>query len=880
MEIKFYVRYVTEYGDDIQLSYFDAEGNENRLQMNYLNNEFWEGILDTKIANLQDKIKYSYVRRHYTNDIEFLKNSFELHFKKLKADSISVLDEWRNDSSLPKIFNTRPFAELIDSESKTVKHSNKKFTHIFYIQGLPLPTGMHYCITGNGEDLGNWEGDKNLVAVKGEKYYEIRLNLNKAQFPVTYKVGVYDETAKRIVNFESGPDRIIYGLDKAELSVFHILASFPDFSWKASGINFPVSALKTRNSWGCGDFTDLKPVVDLCKKTGIKLIQLLPVNDTTSTHTNKDSYPYSAITAFGLHPAYLNVKQLAKELGVKIDKDVQQKIDELEAAPTLQYEQVLSLKLETARKLYNKEKAFLKDDLNWFEFFDKQKFWLLPYAVFCYLRDKNKTANFNDWPAEEQYSKELVDKLSSANSSAYDEIAFHYFIQYHLFQQLQDAVNYAHKHGVAIKADLPIGVGRNSVDTWVAPHLFNMDWQAGAPPDAFAVKGQNWSFPTYNWEEMAKDGYAWWRQRMEQLSTYADAVRIDHVLGFFRIWSIPLSAREGILGRFIPAWGLKYYDFENAGLYFNDFRLCESYFTEDILWQKFGEHKEWVKETFFYGGRFKEELNTQAKIEAYFNANPYNDWAKQGLFDILSDKILIKDEYGNYHFRINIFETNSFKHFNDHDRHVLDTLYNKYFFSMQDGMWKDEGIKKLNALQQASNNMLLCAEDLGMVPEMVPGVLEELEILTLSVERMPKKSTEKFSLPGQAHYTSVVTPSTHDMSTLREWWEEDRDLTQDYYNHALGNYGEAPQYCEPWVAKQILQKHLESPAMWTVILLQDLLAMNGDLRRENPLDERINVPANPDHFWNYRMHLKVEDITGDSEFCQELKAMNAQSKRV
>ena len=880
MEIRFYIRYVTNYGDDLQLSYFDADGGEHRLQMNYLNNEFWEGILETKDANLDSKIDYSYVRRHYTADVEFLQNSFQINLKKLKFDSISVLDEWRNDNTLPRIFNTRPFEQLLhDGKTKALKLS-KKDSHLFEIQGLPLPKGLHYCISGSGESLSDWKADKNLVAQKNGKYYELALNLHKAHFPISYKVAVYNEEKKEIVAYEDGPDRILNGIEGSELQIHHIQAGFPQLSWKGSGLNVPVSALRTAKSWGTGEFTDLKEAVDLCRQTGMSLIQLLPVNDTTSTHTNGDSYPYSAITAFGLHPIYLNVQQIAKAIGVKIDKEVIDEIERLNAMPTLQYEEVLKLKLDTVAKLYAKEKDFFKEDINWFEFYDAQKSWLQPYAVFCYLRDKNKTADFSRWPEADQFSKELVDKLSNPHHAEYDEVAFHFFMQFHLFQQLQDVVSYAHKHGVVIKADLPIGVGRYSVDTWTAPHLFNMDWQAGAPPDAFAVKGQNWGFPTYNWEEMAKDGYQWWRNRMAQLSSYADAVRIDHVLGFFRIWSIPINSREGILGRFVPAWGLKYYDFENAGLYFNEYRLCEPYYTEDILWQKFGDQKEWVRETFFYGGRFKEELNTQKKIEDFFAANPYNDWAKQGIFDILTDKILIKDEYGNYHFRINIFETNSFKHFNDHDRHLLDTLYNKYFFSMQDGMWKDEGIKKLNALQQASNNMMLCAEDLGMVPEMVPGVLQDLEIVTLSVERMPKKSTETFSLPGDAPYTTVVTPSTHDMSTLREWWEEDRNSSQDYFHHALGNMGEAPLYCEPWLAKQIIQKHLDSPAIWSVFLLQDLLAISGKLRRENPLEERINVPANPEHFWNYRMHLTIEDISKDKEYCHELKTMNEQARRI
>lgn len=361
---------------------------------------------------------------------------------------------------------------------------------------------------------------------------------------------------------------------------------------------------------------------------------------------------------------------------------------------------------------------------------------------------------------------------------------------------------------------------------------------------------------------------------MEHMSNYFDAIRIDHVLGFFRIWSIPMHSIEGVFGRFMPVHPLYSYDFETAGINFNEDRFCKPYLTDDIIYQAFGEHTSWVRETFFYGNGYKEEYNTQRKLESYFNNHPEHNHVKQGLFDLLSNVILLKDEKHphQYHFRIAMHETSSFKHLNGQEQYIIEELYRKYFFQNQNELWYKEAQTKLDAIQKSSD-MLVCAEDLGMVPDMVEDVLKSREILALQVQRMPKTSKDNFTHPKNAPYLCVVTPSTHDMSTLREWWEEDRNNTQEFYNKLLGQYGTAPFYCEPWISKEIVKQHLWSPAMWSVFLLQDLMGMDNGLRRENPAEERINLPADPNHYWNYRMHLTLESLLEHETFSDELKGM-------
>lgn len=215
-------------------------------------------------------------------------------------------------------------------------------------------------------------------------------------------------------------------------------------------------------------------------------------------------------------------------------------------------------------------------------------------------------------------------------------------------------------------------------------------------------------------------------------------------------------------------------------------------------------------------------------------------------------------------------KTSSFRHLIPHVQEKLKDLCINYFFRRQDDFWFKQAMNKLPQLKEATN-MLVCGEDLGMVPDCVPEVMQQLGILSLEIQRMPKDPQKEFFHPNDAPYLSVITPSTHDMSTVRGWWEEDREQTQHFYNNVLGQWGDAPVYCEPWINRAIVLQHLYSPAMWSIFQLQDILGMSDKLRRENPQDERINNPANPKHYWQYRMHISLEDLIKEKEFNQELK---------
>lgn len=326
----------------------------------------------------------------------------------------------------------------------------------------------------------------------------------------------------------------------------HSAEKFDRKGWKGAGTAIPVFSLRSEDDFGVGEFLDLKKMVDWAASTGQSIIQLLPINDSTMTHTWEDSYPYNACSTFALHPQYINLPAA----GVKKTAAYKKLQAELNAEPKVDYERVNGEKTKMLRKLFAKEGAATVQSGEYCRFIKDNEHWLVPYAVFCALRDSLGTADFSQWGDMAVYSARKAAKYREEHR---DEVEFHCFIQYHLDRQLREVCEYAHSKGVFFKGDLPIGISRTSVDAWCFPRLFNMDSQAGAPPDAFAADGQNWGFPTYNWDEMAKDDYAWWRARLGKMAEYFDAFRIDHILGFFRIWEIPVPEKSGLMGHFSPA---------------------------------------------------------------------------------------------------------------------------------------------------------------------------------------------------------------------------------------------------------------------------------------------------------------------------------------
>jgi 4-alpha-glucanotransferase len=658
---------------------------------------------------------------------------------------------------------------------------------------------------------------------------------------------------------------------------------------RAAGVAIPLFSLHSEKGLGVGEFADLVPLGDWAAQVGLKLIQILPINDTTSAHDWTDSYPYSAISAFALHPIYLRIEDLPHFNAAHQGREIETLRASLNALPQVDHEQVMQAKSCLCRGLFAEHRVEITTSAGFREFLAENADWLAPYAAFCVKRDQHGTADFRLWGEWAVFDMQQAESMLAEDHPDWPEISYHIWLQCELDRQLSAACGHLRKLGIALKGDLPIGIDRQSADAWSASHLFNMDAQAGAPPDAFADKGQNWGFPTYNWDAMQRDGYAWWRFRFERLARYFDAFRIDHILGFFRIWQIPQNQVEGIMGWFDPALPFSVDEILSRGITFEINRYCRPYIHLDSLKERFGQNVDAALRDYLRdcGGGFyqlREHVANQRLIDKHFNgalASAGNERLRSALLDCASDVLFFEVPGSNgtlFHPRCSMHTTQSFLAL-DHDAKCrLDDLYIDYFYRRHEAFWQARGYEKLPVMRHASS-MLLCGEDLGMVPDCVPGVMRELGMLSLEIQRMPKFPGIEFADPAHAPYLSVASPSTHDMATLRGWWREDPQATARFAAQMLGEASPPPELSGV-LAERIIRQHLESPAMWVVLPLQDLLAIDETLRHPDPDAERINVPAITPYYWRYRMHLALTELIGADDFNARVSHLVKASGRI
>lgn len=802
------------------------------------------------------------------------------------VNEYDIYDRWQ-DQPFDKPFYSAAFTECIcRHNSAGTKPLLPASGYVELCVAAPMVApGCTLAISGEGDALGNWNPDR-AIRMNSAEYpiWKAKIPAAGLNAATEYKYLIVDSANGRVVSWEGGNNRSI-GVEPRE-NAATILAGMRFINaqtpWKGAGTAIPVFSLRTESDFGVGDFYDLKEMVDWAAAAGQTFLQILPINDTTMTGTWVDSYPYKANSIYALHPMFLRLEAIGELKDKKRREYYESLRKELNALPEVDYERVNKAKAEYCREIFASDGAKTMASPEYKAFIEKNGHWLLPYAAFCVLRDRFGTPDFNKWGEYAVYSADVQAKVQA---EAQTEIDFVCYQQFHLDAQMRHVHEYANSHSIALKGDIPIGISRTSADAWVDPRLFNLDCQAGAPPDDFSVLGQNWGLPTYNWEEMSLDGFAWWKARFAKMAEFFDAYRIDHVLGFFRIWQIPMDAIHGLLGYFNPALPFSESELRNNYDFWIDADLQTTpyimdYFVEDF----FGPYTREALDTYCnsagYGRyKLKPEFDTQRKVADHFATLPKDEKHTRicdGLLGLIDNVLFIEDpvEKGKYHPRISAQYTYIYRALNDYERWCFNRLYNDFFYHRHNSFWYDKAMWKLPPLID-STNMLTCAEDLGMIPACVPAVMQQLEILSLEIQRMPKDPGSTFGDTWSYPYYSVCTTSTHDMGGIRQWWEEDRDRSRDFYNNVLHEHGAAPYYAEPWVCDRIVDLHLASPSMLCILPLQDWLSIDANLRRENPNDEIINVPANPQHYWRYRMHLTIAELASHIEFTSYLRDKTA-----
>ena len=887
MKLKFSIRYRTAWGESIHIAiaYHSQDGTVKRynLMMQTDDGDLWTletAALESRQHPLSH-IVYQYQVENSSGLV--LRREWDLvpriYYFDTSKDYLFP-DQWRDMPLQSHLYSNAYLTATHgcrDEHVEPLRLPLFRRTITFRVSAPQLLPGQSVAICGSHPAIGSWNTSRYLqMEYAGQHEWMLTVNALGMIFPLEYKYVVVDNETHAFVAWEEGDNRVIDGPQSATnnqepiadgqvLVLYGEQLRLREHIWRAAGVSIPVFSLRSEHSYGVGDFGDLHRFVDWAVAVGMKVIQLLPVNDTTQSHDWQDSYPYNIVSAFALHPHYLDIEAAGTLRSKQKMMQFRRRQQELNTLPYSDYVAVDRVKREYMELLFDEKRKSLADSKEFASFVAQNEEWLKPYAGY--------------------------------RAEDYDFVCY---VQWLLHCQLKDAADYARSKGIFLKGDLPIGVSRDSVETRQHPSLFHLDSLTGAPPDGFTSKGQNWGFPTYNWEQKGEKGKTnndknslsqplvdWFRQRLAHLQQYFDALRIDHILGFFRIWEIPDDAVYGLLGHFSPALPLTVDEIEYFGLQFRKELFTRPFINDRQIDRLFGIHANYVRDNFLVSKAYnlydlKGEYDTQCKVMDFFRnrRDESSLWIRDGLLQLLSDVLFVEDprQHDMYHPRIGVLGEPIYEALSDEDKDAFSRLYNNYFYQRHSIYWGQQALRRLPAILKNSR-LLICGEDLGMLPDCVEPVLDQLRILTLEIQQMPKQQGFEFSHLEANPYRSVATISTHDMSPLRLWWHENPERRQRFYVTMLQKEGRAPEQLPAHLAEEIIARHLYSPSMLCILQLQDWLAMDTELRSKHIRDERINVPSDPYNRWQYRMHLTIEQLLEAERFNNKLLTMIQRSKR-
>ena len=612
MKLKFCIDYRTAWGESlhVNIAYYSLDGTVKRynLMMQTEDGERW--TLETAaLESRQHPLSHIvYLYQVENADGEVLRHEWDMVPRIYYYDSSKDYvfpDQWR-DMPLPFHLYTNAYLTMMhgrtDEHVEALRLPLFRRTLTFRVSAPQLLPGQAVAICGSHPAIGNWNTSRYLrMEYAGQQEWILTVNALGMIFPLEYKYVVVDDKTHAFVCWEEGDNRVV-SVDSidgntSELPDGQVLMLYGEplrlreQIWRAAGVAIPVFSLRSEHSYGVGDFGDLRRLVDWAVLTGMRVIQILPVNDTTVNHGWQDSYPYNIISVFALHPHYIDLEAAGTLKSKQKMTQYRRRQQELNALAYSDYEAVDRVKMEYLRELFEEKGKVVMDSDDFKNFVRDNEEWLKPYA---------------EWLSQNNQNTPTIQNTQS----------FYFFLQFLLHQQLKAAADYARSKGVILKGDLPIGVNRESVETKEHPELFHLDSQTGAPPDAFTSKGQNWGFPTYQWG----DGLiSWFHKRLHHMEQYFDAIRIDHILGFFRVWEIPEDAIDGLLGHFSPSLPLTVGEIEYFGLAFRKELFTRPFINDRLIDRIFGIHAQYVRDTFLVRKAYnlydlREDYATQRKV--------------------------------------------------------------------------------------------------------------------------------------------------------------------------------------------------------------------------------------------------------------------------
>lgn len=879
MEIVFSIKYRADWGQRLCISGSSAElGNWDEalaLELTATGEDRWEGrvIIDGRRKDIQ---YYYLVRDAEGNAIR--KEWKRMHHLVLDHGYKRVLmdDYWIDRPKNAPFFSSAFYDVFFRHEEKLKRAPKPTKEGVKVVMQLYAPCvhpDQKICMTGNSPALGNWSVEQaRAMHHLGKGEWSITLEKDELPPLLEYKFFIAGQDNCSDIRWEEGENRS-YRFEETDAYGAVYLAGLcfreGDYMPRYAGSVIPLFGLRTHKDWGIGDFGALRRMVDWAAMTGQRIIQLLPINDTTYTRSYRDSYPYNIVSVIAIHPIYADLDALPRLKNSALMAKMEKQAEALRALKQMDYPAVLALKEEFLHALYRQEGANVMRKKAFRQFVSVAADWLDPYAAFCHLRDKYEGLPLHLWP-EYTWGKNQIERMA-VSPELKTETNYYRFVQFLLHEQLHAVSAYAEEKGILLKGDIPIGVSPNSVEVWLEPSLFDTEHAAGSPPDQFSENGQNWGFPIYRWDVMSRNGFAWWRKRFESMADYFKAFRIDHILGFFRIWEIPVKHVSGLLGHFNPAIAMTEKEIKEYGFPF-DARFCSLPLVHaDDLKQIFGRYASEV--CCRYLRPFDSDYYTLATKNFYQTdiaaldptAVVGGEDTIRGLMRVATEVCFVIEsgKPGAFHPRIHFEKSFRYAHLSLEEKKAWQRLSDDYFYKRNDDLWKQEALSRLIPLL-SSTDMLVCVEDLGMIPPAVPVVMEQLQLLSLILERISKEPGQDFADMSRQPYCSVCTTSTHDMAPLRLWWQENELLRRHYYSMILGEKGTAPETCTPETARRILRQHLLSTSMLAIFPLADWLSLSGELQGiVAPEDEQINKPEISDHYWRYRMPISIESLSED-----------------
>ena len=676
---------------------------------------------------------------------------------------------------------------------------------------------------------------------------------------------------------------------------------------QSTGFVLPLLALRTQDK-PCGEFPDLEKLAVLAKKWGMNLIQILPVND-----SGWQASPYSALSSIALNPIYLSIKDLPEfeQLSPALCGSLTQMNAQLALHKRVPYGEVLDAKLKILSQAWEEisSPSFSNRTgvLSVLEGWVKENEWVRPYGCFLELKKRFGGLPWWNWPEYATVRQDDIETLLSDSSFA-KQVDFWAWVQMRAYWQFENACTLVHAMGIDLMGDIPILMNRDSVDAWYDRQIFDFDFFAGAPPDAGSPPGQNWGFPLYRWDVIEKTGWAFWKTRLEAADHFYSSYRIDHVLGFFRIWAVGKAERDGYLGHFEPEMDYTREELHELG--FSDERIqwlsqphipesaVEAIFAllkaahdesnalpqqdtakfRSVLFSQIG-----TEPLYRFSGQIQGSADFDRLVRDFLPTSGTNGVSygaqnekalKSSLVSWWRNRSLLELPNGHFIAAPNYWNTQAWCSLSDDERQELKSLIERKG-EISNKLWLENGRKILSAIT-GHVTMQPCAEDLGFLSPGVPQTLDDLNIPGLRVLRWTRYYEEPgapFVPPDKYPANSVACTSVHDSSTLREWWRDEPDKAKLW--DVLQLPGSCPDDLDPAAALQVVRAFAMVNSRFLVYPLQDLLACDEHYREENPKDERINIPGTCDDFdWTYRMKPSIEGLLPDGGFSSRISSLS------